>query len=352
MDQRKATLADVARLAGVSTATASRAVSSPEMVSIEVRTRIQAVIEKLGYVPNPAARALASARSNIVGVLIPSVTNNVFADVLRGIYSVAHDTPMEVQLGNTRYSVLEEENLIKVFLSQRPAGLIIAGIDQSTTSLRLLKEARCPIVQVMETGDDPIDMMIGFSHRQAAYEATVHLIERGYRKIAFLGARMDPRTQRRLSGFSQALKEVGLYSDRRIVTTPKPSTVTLGCQLLDELLSRDAEADAVFCNNDDLALGVLFECQRRQLDVPGRFGICGFNDLEMMGVANPPVSSVRTFRQKMGELAMQMLLAAIAGKRPERSKVDIGFEIVGRQSTQRASGAFLPMSDAPTRVGG
>ncbi|OJX99013.1 MAG: transcriptional regulator [Rhizobiales bacterium 63-22] len=335
MDQRKTTLADVASQAGVSAATVSRALNAPDMVSAEVRARIQKVVEKLGYIPNPAARALASARTNVIGVLIPSVTNNVFADVLRGIYSVINETPMEVQLGNTRYSFLEEENLLKVFVSQRPAGLIIAGIDQSAASLKLLRQIDCPIVQIMEIGDDPIDMMVGFSHRQAAYEATAHLIEQGYRRIAFLGARMDPRTQRRMAGCVEALQQAGLHDERLIITTPKPSTVTLGCQLLSELLSREPEADAVFCNNDDLALGVLFECQRRQINIPGQFGICGFNDLEMMGVANPSVSSVRTFRQEMGEQAVRMLLAAISGNRPAQSKVDIGFQLIRRRSTQR-----------------
>lgn len=335
LDQRKATLADVARLAGVSAATASRALSSPEIVSPKVRARIYDIIDKLGYVPNPAARALASARTNIIGVIIPSVTNNVFADVLRGIYSVVNDTTLGVQLGNTRYSVLEEENLLKTFLSQRPAGLIITGIDQSAASMNLLQRADCPIVQIMEVGEEPVDMMIGFSHRLAAQEATIHLVEQGYKKIAFLGARMDPRTQRRLAGFSSALKQAGLYDERLVITTPKPSTVTLGCEMLGELLSRNPDVDAVFCNNDDLALGVLFEGQRRQMDVPAKFGICGFNDLEMMSVANPAVTSVRTFRQEMGEQAMRMLLAAIAGNRPQQSTVDIGFDLVKRQSTQR-----------------
>ncbi len=333
--ERNATLADVAKLAGVSTATVSRALSAPDLVSAELRGRIQEVIDQLGYVPNPAARALASAATNVIGVLIPSVTNNVFSDVLRGIYSVLRNSSMDVQLANTHYSPLQEEKLLRVFLSQRPAGLIVTGIDQSPAARKLLERARCPIVQIMEIDDDPVDMMVGFSHWAGARATATHLIEQGYRKIAFIGARMDPRTQRRLDGFADALKEAGIYEEQLIVTTPQPSTVGLGCVLFSELLSIAPDVDAVFCNNDDLALGVLFESQRRHIDVPNRLGICGFNDLEIMSVTNPPISSVRTFRHEMGAQAVQMLLDTIAGKRPSVTRVDIGFDLIKRRSSRR-----------------
>jgi LacI family transcriptional regulator, gluconate utilization system Gnt-I transcriptional repressor len=342
MARGKVKLADVAKAAGVSAATVSRTLRNPELVSEKVRLRIRQVIDELGYVPDPAARALASARTDVIGVLIPSVTNNVFAEVLRGVYSAAESTPYRIQLGNTRYSILEEERLLRVFLSQRPAGLIVTGIDQSAASHSLLANADCPIVQIMEIGDRPVDMMIGFSHRDGALAATRHLIEEGYRRIAFLGARMDARTQRRLEGFSQALKEAGLFDERLIVTTPRPSTVTLGCELLGELLARAPDADAVFCNNDDLALGVLFEAQRRRIAVPEQLGICGFNDLEMMAVANPAITSVKTFREEMGIRAFEMLSASIAGEPADQPIVDLGFELMKRQSTERFAGPAMP----------
>ncbi|EXL08643.1 LacI family DNA-binding transcriptional regulator [Aquamicrobium defluvii] len=328
-------LSDVAKAAGVSAATVSRVLRRPELVSPGVRERILGVIEELGYFANPAARALASARTNVIGILIPSLTNNVFADVLRGIYSVAQDSPYDLQFANTRYSNLEEENLLRVFLSQKPAGLIVTGTDQSPASRTLLKQASCPVVQIMETGDDPVDMMVGFSHVRSAHAATAHLVGQGYRSIAFLGARMDPRTRRRMQGYSRALEEAGLFDERLIVTTPRSSTVTLGCELLGLLLEKELNADAVFCNNDDLALGVLFECQRRRIAVPSQMGICGFNDLEMMAVANPPVSSIRTFRQEMGEQAIRMLIDRIEGRAVTTPLLDLGFELMVRQSSQR-----------------
>lgn len=332
---KKVRLADVGRLAGVSAITVSRALHKPELVSAKVRQRVEEIVERLGYVPDPVAQALASDRTNVIGILIPSVTNNVFADVLRGIYRVVEGSPYSVQLGNTRYSVMEEERLLKVFLRQRPAGLIVSGIDQSEASAALLRRADCPVVQIMETGEKPIDMMVGFSHRDAAHAATRHLIEAGYRRIAFLGARMDPRTQRRLEGCSLALKEAGLWDESLLVTTPRASTVALGCELLSHLLARTDRVDAVFCNNDDLALGVLFECQRRRIVVPDDLGLCGFNDLEMMAVANPPITSVKTFREEMGRRAIEMVMARIGGAAIPEPVVDLGFELEVRQSTLR-----------------
>lgn len=328
------TIADVAREAGVSAMTVSRALREPGKVSAKSLQKIRSVIDRLGYVPDPAARALAAGRTNVIGVIVPSVTNNVFADVMAGIYSRAEGTDWQVQLGNSRYSPLEEERLVRTFLSQRPAGLIISGIDQSAATAAALRSASCRIVQVMETGPEPFDMMIGFSHLEASRAAARHLVAAGYRKPGFIAARLDPRTQRRLEGFRDIAREAGLIDPRRIITTPRASTVTLGCELTADLLARAPDTDAILCNNDDLAMGALFECQRRGIDVPRQIGICGFNDLEMMAVANPAVTSVKTYRLDMGQRAMEMMIAALSGEDPRETWVDLGFEVVARDSTR------------------
>ncbi|MCR4264645.1 LacI family DNA-binding transcriptional regulator [Nitratireductor sp. ZSWI3] len=332
---KRVTLADVASRVGVSAITISRALRTPEKVSPQLREEIARAIDELGYVPDRAARALASSRTDVIGVLIPSVTNNVFSEVLLGIYTAVENTPFDIQLGNTRYSSLKEEDLLKVFLSQKPAGLIVTGIDQSETSRALLKNAACPVVQIMEIDEDPIDLMIGFSHYEGARTATAHLIEQGYRRPGFAGARMDPRSQRRFRGFRDVATEAGLYAEERVITTTAASSVTLGAQLFAELIERAPDLDCVFCNNDDLALGVLFEAQRRRIAVPGQLGICGFNDLEMMAAAEPPITSIRTFRHDMGRRAVELLVDAIAQGRPRSGAVvDLGFELRKRSSTR------------------
>ncbi|HPE61875.1 MAG TPA: LacI family DNA-binding transcriptional regulator [Thiolinea sp.] len=333
---RQSTLADVALYADVSVATVSRALREPEKVSAKVRARIQQAVEILGYIPNTAARALATSRTDVIGVLVPSVTNIIFAEVLRGIYDTVGQTPYTVQLGNTDYSPLTEERLLRLFLGQRPAGLVISGLDQSPSGLALLRTSQCPVVQIMDVGEEVVDMAVGFSHLDAAADMTRHLVDRGYRRIAFLGARMDPRSQRRLRGYQQVLEKAGLFDERLIVTTPRHSTVSLGGVLLAELFSREPLADAVFCNNDALALGALFESQRRRIRVPEQLGIAGFSGEEMMADTFPSLSTLHTYRYDIGQRAVEMLRVAIeSGVRPD-AVVDMGYRLIERESTQKS----------------
>ena len=202
----KIRLTEVAKLAGVSPITASRFFRNPEALSLSKRERVDSAVKELGYVPNLAARALASHRTEVIGVVIPSLTNNVFADVLRGIYDSSEGSRYTIQLANTRYSILQEEKVLRLFRAQKPAGLIVTGINQTAESRTILEFMNCPVTQIMEIGDSPVDMMVGFSHYDAAFAAISHILEQGCRRIGFLGARMDPRVQRRFDGYRDAMK--------------------------------------------------------------------------------------------------------------------------------------------------
>ena len=337
--QGKIRLTEVAKLAGVSPITASRFFRNPEALSLGKRVRVESAAKELGYVPNLAARALASQRTEIIGVLIPSLTNNVFSDVLRGIYDAIEGSRYSIQLANTRYSIFQEEKLLRLFLAQKPAGLIVTGIDQTPESRAIMEASDCPIVQIMEIGPNPLDMMIGFSHADACYAAISHLLAQGCRRIGFVGARMDPRVQRRFQGYQAAMKEAALFDPRLVVTTPAPTSVTLGGTLFADLLAQAPDTDAVFCANDDLALGALFECRRRHIAVPEQMAIVGFNDLEFMASSVPTLSSVRTNRYEMGRDAATMAIEAIEGRRPEHPVVDLGFRVMTRQSSSRRTEA-------------
>lgn len=305
------TLADVAERAGVSAITASRALRDPGKVSARARAEVERAVRALGYERDPAAAMLASGRSDTIGLVIPSVTNNVFAELLRGVYDALEGTAHPVQIGNFRYSPLAEERLLATFRAQRPAGLIVAGTDQSPAGRAALAGMGCPVVQVMDVCDGPVDMLVGIDHAEGAALAARHLAARGYRAPGVLAARMDPRTRKRAEGFERAATG---FDPRRRVTTPEPSSVRLGGRMLADLLARAPETDAVFCINDDLALGALFEARRMGLDVPGRLGIAGFNDLEFAAAAEPAITSVHTPRREMGRRAVALLLDRMAGR--------------------------------------
>jgi LacI family gluconate utilization system Gnt-I transcriptional repressor len=329
----KIRLTEVAKLAGVSPITASRFFRNPEALSQAKRERVESAVKELGYVPNLAARALASHRTEVIGVVIPSLTNNVFADVLRGIYDSLDGSRYSIQLANTRYSILQEEKLLRLFRAQKPAGLIVTGINQTADSRAILESMNCPVTQIMEIGEAPVDMMVGFSHYDASSAAISHILAQGRRRIGFLGARMDPRVQRRFEGYRDAMKAASLFDPNLIVTTTVPTTVTLGRTLFADLVARAPEIDAVFCVNDDLALGVLFECQRRRISVPRDIAIVGFNDLEFMASAVPSLTSVRTNRYEMGRHAVTMVIDAIEGRRPQVPVLDLGFQLMVRESS-------------------
>jgi LacI family transcriptional regulator, gluconate utilization system Gnt-I transcriptional repressor len=329
----KIRLTEVAKLAGVSPITASRFFRNPEALSVAKRERVDSAVKELGYVPNLAARALASHRTEVIGVVIPSLTNNVFADVLRGIYDSLEGSRYSIQLANTRYSILQEEKLLRLFRAQKPAGLIVTGINQTADSRAILETMNCPVTQIMEIGEAPVDMMVGFSHYEASSAAISHILAQGRRRIGFLGARMDPRVQRRFEGYRDVMTAASLFDPNLVATTSVPTTVTLGCTLFADLIARAPDIDAVFCVNDDLALGVLFECQRRRISVPRDIVLVGFNDLEFMASAVPSLTSVRTNRYEMGRHAVTMVIDAIEGRRPEIPVLDLGFQLMVRESS-------------------
>ncbi|MFN4058251.1 MAG: substrate-binding domain-containing protein [Roseinatronobacter sp.] len=161
----------------------------------------------------------------------------------------------------------------------------------------------------METTFDSIDRVVGCDQRAAGQAAVAHLLAQGYQRIGFLGARMDPRAQRRLAGYRDALAQAGIEAEPRLVmTSPQSSSVKMGGRLLSDLLAQAPEADAVFCNKDDVAIGALFECQRRGITVPYQMGIVGFNDLDVVSCSVPTITSVRTHRCRTGQMAVQMIL--------------------------------------------
>jgi len=304
-----------------------------------MRDRVRQAVKALGYVPNPAAQALASNRSNIIGVIIPSVANWVFAKVLSGMLDAAEKTTYEIQFVTSRYVAARETELLRVLAAQRPAGVIVTGYNQTPDGRRILEGMGCPVVQIMEIGPDPVDLMIGIDHAAAAGAMVEHLLGQGYRRIGFLGARMDPRSQRRLAGYRAALERAGLDQPERVLTTPEATSVSKGAEMLADFLALAPDLDAVFCNNGDLALGALFEAQRRGIRVPQQLGIAGFNDFDMEAAAFPSITSVRTRRYEMGCRSVEMLAAAVSGERPDPAVIDLGFEIMARQSTARLAPA-------------
>lgn len=346
----RATLSDVAERAGVSPVTVSRAIRHPEMVSPTLRKRVGDAVSSLHYIPNHLASALASTRTNIVGVTVPSLTNGVFDDFLAAVQDVLERAGVQMLVSNTRYSEAEEDKAIETMLGYHPEAMIVIGVDQSERARQMLVESGIPIVQAMDMTDDAIDLNIGFDHRAAAVAAVEYLHGLGHRRIGHLTVSTDPRSARRLEGYGEAMARLGLSTQGLVAASTQTTSVELGGKLFSEVLGRRPDVTAIFACNDDLALGMLFECQRRAMRVPEDVAIVGFNDLGYSNFSMPPLSTVSTERRRIGTWAAQSILEIIrgSGNRPQQRRIDMGFTIEKRGSTawSRApqAGAKKPVS--------
>ena len=328
----KVTLAAVAERAGVATMTASRALAQPELVSQQTRARVEQAVAELGYVPNRAARALASAHSKVIAVLVPSLSNAVFTAVLAGIQDALEPHDYQILIGNTRYADAEEEKLLGIYLQSNPDGILLSGLTHSARVRQMLVSSRVPIVSMMDMATDPQQWSVGFSQFQAGHAMTRYLIDKGHRRIGFIGAQLDERTLKRADGYRAAMRAAGLADPALELMVADPSTIALGAQLLGRMLEQAPDCQAIFCCNDDLAHGAIFQCQRRAIAVPGELAICGFNDLPASAWMNPSVTTVDTPRYRIGFEAATLLRALIKGERPAATQIDLGFTLMARES--------------------
>lgn len=329
----RTTLEQVAALAGVSIMTASRALSQPQLVSEATRAKVEHAVEELGYVPNRAARALASAQSNVIVVLVPSLSNAVFPAVLEGIHDAVGPSRYQLLIGNTHYSDAEEEKLLRAYLQSNPDGVLLSSLAHSPPVAKMLAGLKVPVVSMMDLADDPEALSVGFSQLDAGIEMTRHLIRKGYRRIGFMGAQLDGRTMRRAEGYRQAMQAAGLADPRLEIMVPDPSAIALGAELMARMIAAVPDCDAVFCCNDDLAHGAIFHCQRRGIRIPEDIAICGFNDLPASAWMVPSLTTIDTPRYRIGFEAASLLLQLIEGKEPERKRIDLGFTLRQREST-------------------
>lgn len=328
----RATLEQVAGMAGVSIMTASRALSQPQMVSELTRVKVERAVAELGYVPNRAARALASSQSHVIVVLVPSFSNAVFTAVLEGIHDAVAPGQYQLLIGNTYYSQAEEEKLLRTYLQSSPDGILFSSQAHSPAVAKMLEASQVPSVSMMDLSDEPGALSVGFSQFEAGMEMTRHLLKKGYRRIGFIGAQLDERTLRRADGYRAAMVEAGLADPRLELMVPERSTIALGAELMGQMMANMPDCDAVFCCNDDLAHGAVYHCQRHGVQIPQEIAVCGFNDLPASAWMMPSLTTIDTPRYQVGFEAASLLLQVIKGQEPERKRIDLGFTLRERES--------------------
>jgi len=329
----RVTLADVAGVAGVSPITVSRALRGERAVDPELVLRVKAAADRLGYVPDPAARALASRHSTHVVLLIPLLSNALFVDLLEAVQRTLRGAGYQTLIGVTHYDAGEEEQLLREQLLHRPAGLLVTGLERSAAARALIQASGVPCVHLMETVHAPGVYCVGLSQADAAADLTRHLLGRGHRRIAFAAAQLDARTLQRLAGWRREMQAAGLHAPTLEWLNPAPSSIALGATMFEQIVAQTPPVDAIFFCNDDLAQGALLAALRLGLAVPQRVAVAGFNDLTGSDQMLPPLTTVRTPRAEIGTAAAGMLLALMRGEAPPSAVIDLGYQVVVRQST-------------------
>lgn len=311
----RTTMTDVARVAEVSPSTVSLYLRDPEAVSRARQQRIRHAIDALQYVPNRMAGALAAASTRVVGVIVPSLVNSFFAETVTVLQSALMAQGYQILIGHTNYDPAREQELVRTFLSWSPSGVVLTGLGHSRATRQMLEASSVPVVEMWEIGPHPIDLMVGFSHADVGRLQTRHLIERGCRAIAFIGAQLekDGRAAQRGQGYRDVLNShSGLAPPEIVVADAQSSTAAAG--VFRDLLARRSDLDGVVFSNDILALGALMEAERQGIDIPGQLRMIGFGGLDFTSSQVAGLSTIVPPRREIGEHVAQMLLARIEGR--------------------------------------
>ncbi|MDB6454548.1 LacI family DNA-binding transcriptional regulator [Falsirhodobacter sp. 20TX0035] len=328
------TMATIARLAGVTQPTVSRAFNHPEKLSPDTLHKIMEAVRLTGYVPNMVAGGLASNRSRMLAAIVPSITNIIYSALVQTFTALVRERGYQVMLMESGFDLAEEERLVRIALARRPEGLLLTGVDHSPTCRRMIQGANLPTVEVWDLGEAPIDTCVGFSHDGAARAAAEWLLARGYDDFSVVSAD-DPRAHRRRTAFRDAVTAAGLPPPAEILL-PGSASLRRGRDALSQLVAdgllNPARRSAIFCSSDVLAQGILIEAQARGIVIPRDLGLMGFGDQDFAVDLHPALTTVRVDRGMLGQRAAEALIRRIdAVAAPER-RIDIGYRIIERHS--------------------
>lgn len=322
------TLHDVARSAGVSVITASRALTNPDVVSKATIERVRQAVEATGYVPNFLAGGLKSRRSMTVAALVPVISVPQFLPTVQALTEELDRAGYQLIVGQTGYDHGREAALLDTMVGRRVDGIVVAGLLRAEAATERLRRLGIPVVETWDFSERPVDMVVGFSHLKVGAAVAGYFLAKGWKRVAIATAD-DRRAAQRREGF---LSVLGHEVPTAVV--PAPSSLALGRRACAELLERDAAIEAVFCSSDGLAQGVLTEARARGLRVPEDLAVCGFGDADFAAHLEPSLTTVHVDGAAIGREAARLVVQRCRGEAVEERVRDVGFRIVERGSTQ------------------
>lgn len=334
----RVSIKDIARAAGVSHPTVSRALNESPLVRRETKDRIQRLAEEMGYTPDAVAQSLQTRRTHIIGLVVTSIGDPFFADLARGAEGVARQAGFSIFLNSSHNDPEQEIHVIETFHRQRVDGILVASSRIGTNHVERLARNSVPVVLVNSQAEGDHDCLhsIAVDNRLGARRAVEHLIELGHRRIAYAGVDNRPKSNAdRRAGYLEALEAAGIHPDPAWVviaemdTAPESGDALAGQEAARQLLPNDVTA--LFCYNDMVAIGVLAACRHAGMSVPGDVSVIGFDDVEMARHVHPSLTSVAQPKREMGSRAMRMVVDLIEKKPVDNFVIEP--RLVLRQST-------------------
>lgn len=325
MEKRK-TLAAVAAVAGVSKMTVSRALRGDKDVSPKTVEKVTKAAREIGYIGNVLASSLAGQKSGLIGVILPSLQNIIFAQVLNSITNRLHGTTLQPVFGVSDYDEEREYDLIRNMLSWHPSGLIVTGVDFPEQTKDLLRTTETPLVQIMDTDGDAVGACVGFSHYDVGCQMARTLVGLGHQNFAYIGSGLerDIRARKRWAGFTEQLKKEGLKLQHQFTDTGLSSTAK-GRRLIKDLWAEAKGLDCIYFSSDYLASGAYNYLTERGVKIPEQLALVGFNGLDFLDSTPGKIATTRTPQQKIGTLAVDLILSAVernSDLEPEKHVLD------------------------------
>jgi len=327
------TIKDIAKLAGVSVNTVSRALNNKPDVSEETKKRIIDIANELGYVKNFTASSLKQKESRIVGVVLADSSNPFYAEVLKGIEAAARKYGYQIILCNTEREYKIEEEMIKILIGRRVDGLIIGPVQTRNDDIKMLKNMNFPTVILGRHFEDIEIDEIYNNEIKGGYLATKHLIARGRKRIIMLNGFLEKSPARmRLEGYRKALEDSNIPFDENMVFIGDIDFLD-GYRRINDIINKGVNFDAIFCYNDIMALGVIKALQEKRYKIPRDVSIVGYDDILYSELVNPPLTTIKIKKYELGFEAFRLLVNRLRGRRKKVKKVVLDVELVIRKST-------------------
>lgn len=332
------TIKDVARQAGVSIATVSRAMNTPDKVGDAVAARVRAAIAALGYVPDRAARSLASRRFDAIGAIVPTIDNAIFAKGIQSLQSRLNASGYTLLLASTEYDAARELLALQSLIEHGVDGIVLVGAAHGPALLRLLEQRGVAYVNTWSYDPTRSAPCVGFDNRSAMGRLVHYLVDLGHRRFAMIGgiSRDNDRAAERIAGARTALAAHALHIPRAWLIE-RPYTIADGRSAAAQLLAGPGLPSVILCGNDILAFGALFECQARGLRVPEQISITGFDDVDLASQLSPGLTTMHVPAEAMGSAAADYLVQRRAGQ-PTPDCIELSAELIVRGSTARPAG--------------